>query len=417
MRIHTGPAKFFLFFILCLSWQARGDNYHYRENLIGDRAAGLGGAYIAISDDPSGIWYNPAGIIFSFENYYSLSANVFGSVSEVYKNVFSGRNYTYASSGLVPNFFGFTQNYGKSKWGFAMLVPNEDRIDQDDDENGLSSEVGQVTSFKRKYFRQNSVTAWGFGIATEATKNFTIGTSIFAVYHVDKQIDNQFVRFNPDALGNSKYLIQNGTVNQSNWSALVKLGMQWMPKKEISVGSTIAKKVHLTGSRSFASYATNVDSPTTVPTLTPERTDFRDLSPLEVGVGVAWFPRPTLLVAADLLYFSEDKSYVEFAVQPTWNAALGMEYYFAEKSAIRLGFYTNNANTPQLTEGRKNQLTHVDMTNVTLGYSHSHEGSTFSFGAQYGAGKGQGQAIGESTAIQEVIRTSFGFFLTGSYQL
>ena len=41
------------------------DDLHYVNMLVGNRAAGLGGAYTAISDDPTGCYYNPAGIAFS----------------------------------------------------------------------------------------------------------------------------------------------------------------------------------------------------------------------------------------------------------------------------------------------------------------------------------------------------------------
>ena len=41
---------------LFLTSTAWAGQYHYHDILIGDRAAGLGGAYTAISDDPSGMY-------------------------------------------------------------------------------------------------------------------------------------------------------------------------------------------------------------------------------------------------------------------------------------------------------------------------------------------------------------------------
>ena len=41
------------------------DEDHYINIFIGDRAAGLGGAYTAIADGPEGAYYNPAGLAFS----------------------------------------------------------------------------------------------------------------------------------------------------------------------------------------------------------------------------------------------------------------------------------------------------------------------------------------------------------------
>ncbi len=168
MRVGCLELRIGLFLMagLCGAFTAHADDYHYREALIGERAAGMGGAYIAVADDPSGMWYNPAGIMFSFENYFSLSANVYTQTTEIYRSTIAGQDYTYSSQGLVPSFFGFTQNFGKSKWGFAMVVFNDDRIDQNDVISNVSTTVGGPSSFTRKFFRQNTSTAIGFAYAT-----------------------------------------------------------------------------------------------------------------------------------------------------------------------------------------------------------------------------------------------------------
>ena len=102
----------FLLAILIITLETFADEYHYQDLIVGERAAGLAGAYISISDDPSGLYHNPAGIIYNFENYFSLSANVYKSSKLTYKKAVAGQDYSTESSGWVPNFFGATQNYG-----------------------------------------------------------------------------------------------------------------------------------------------------------------------------------------------------------------------------------------------------------------------------------------------------------------
>ena len=41
----------------------QADDTHYQDYPLGGRAVGLGGAFVALGDDPSGIMYNPAGIV------------------------------------------------------------------------------------------------------------------------------------------------------------------------------------------------------------------------------------------------------------------------------------------------------------------------------------------------------------------
>jgi uncharacterized membrane protein YecN with MAPEG domain len=51
------------------------DEYHFVNTFVGDRAAGMGGAYTAIADGPEGMYYNPAGLAFAPTNYVSVSTN------------------------------------------------------------------------------------------------------------------------------------------------------------------------------------------------------------------------------------------------------------------------------------------------------------------------------------------------------
>ena len=55
------------------------DDTHYKDMLFGSRAAGVGGTYIAISDDTAGCFYNPAGTIYAYEDSISGSGNAFFS--------------------------------------------------------------------------------------------------------------------------------------------------------------------------------------------------------------------------------------------------------------------------------------------------------------------------------------------------
>ena len=51
--------------------------FNQRNYLVGERAAMMGGAYTALSEDLSGAFYNPAGIAFTEGALISLSANVY----------------------------------------------------------------------------------------------------------------------------------------------------------------------------------------------------------------------------------------------------------------------------------------------------------------------------------------------------
>ena len=55
---------------------AVADQFHYNNFIMGDRAVGMGGAYGGVSDDASGMIYNPAGLAFALSNDISGSASI-----------------------------------------------------------------------------------------------------------------------------------------------------------------------------------------------------------------------------------------------------------------------------------------------------------------------------------------------------
>jgi len=63
--------------LLCAAG-ARADDARYQDYPIGTRAMALGGAFVALSDDPSGLFYNPAGICDTRRINVSVSASLYG---------------------------------------------------------------------------------------------------------------------------------------------------------------------------------------------------------------------------------------------------------------------------------------------------------------------------------------------------
>lgn len=57
---------------------ARADDTQYVPYPIGGRAVGLGGAFTALADDPSGMFYNPAGLVDVGKSSLQVSTNLYG---------------------------------------------------------------------------------------------------------------------------------------------------------------------------------------------------------------------------------------------------------------------------------------------------------------------------------------------------
>jgi long-chain fatty acid transport protein len=413
--------------VLLSSPLLRADQYHYKNVLIGERAAGLGGAFVAISDDPSGIYYNPAGLVFSIENYFSLSANAFSNTSQTFKDIAPGQDYTYTSQALVPAFFGFTQSYGKHKFGFAVIVPDSEFIDQDNTlVNSAATGTGVANTLKRRFFQQDITYLFGPAYAREIVPGFTIGVSFFGFYRTNKWIDNQLILYNP--VGAGAYFVQDSFLTQTTFGCTPKLGIQYMATPKLAVGLTAQKAINMGGSGTLQSFATQVDS-NGVPVVsngtfehdaTLTRSDKVSHSipdPLSLSAGGAYFFDRATLLTAQLDFYGPVSDFKNFSVSATTNWAVGFERYLSETWALRAGAFSNNANTPNVDEGGLNQAVHVNLIGGSVGASLNRPGTSLSISTAYSAGSGQGQGLSDNTRVQTVKQSNLTVFLTGSYQL
>jgi long-chain fatty acid transport protein len=425
-------SKFFILLLSFISIMAVADQYHYSGHNIGERATGLAGAYIALSDDPSGIYHNPAGILFNYENYFSLSANVYSSTSLKFKKALLGKDYSMSSNKLVPNFFGFTQNYRSSKWGFAIVIPQSEMIDQNDSFADLTQTTGRVKNYQRRLLNQYEDILVGAAFATEIVKDLTMGISIFGGALVQKTINTQLITFNADTTAKERYMFVEDFLDQTTYYAYPKLGFQYMPAPNWSIGLVGAKKWTAYSLRTKRTNATATEPANSSRAGLPSDTQYdlsKDLSitktstrpnilsPWELGLGVAYFPNKTLLLSSDLRLYTDDTSFGSFTTQTTYNLSLGAEYYLSEQMALRFGIFTDNANTLPQSPNKTNQSDHLDYLGTAFSCTILSPGTSFTVGFQYSQASGKAQIIRDVTEQQNLEGRNLTLLFTGSYQL
>ena len=68
------------FAVAALVWPfaAKADDTHYQDFVVGGRAMTMGGAFTAIADDSSGVYYNPAGLADANYSSLQLAASLYG---------------------------------------------------------------------------------------------------------------------------------------------------------------------------------------------------------------------------------------------------------------------------------------------------------------------------------------------------
>lgn len=418
--------------LLIVAASAAADEYHYVNTFVGDRAAGLAGAYTAIADGPEGMYYNPAGIAFAPGNYFSVSTNAFEFRDWLFKDlVGSGVDFNRNSFALVPNFFGFIQRAGRTVWGFTIVSPDARSIELRDD-YGFEIEDGSGNTLnQRKFVRQNTdeqVFEVGPSAARLYGDRLALGITLLGGYSINETTLNE-----TNVLRNTS----DQVVYQVDQSDLTKtetvwvrptLGLQYSAGDDVVVGYVVTAPVSMYSQSERYNVQTATDGSITLPTRTvTEELLFSDgvvgFIPIEQRLGIAWFASPELLVSADARVYvpvnGDALKDTERERPVSWNAAVGLEYFLAPTFPLRLGVFTNNANTDSVTEGDTNQPEHVDLYGGTATIGLATSDLMLNIGGAFSMGTGKGQIIGGgvgSNEVQVLKRWSAALFVSGGYR-
>ena len=98
----------------------------------------------------------------------------------------------------------------------------------------------------------------------------------------------------------------------------------------------------------------------------------------------------------------------------TYNLALGTEYYLSKKWAVRAGFFTNNANTPNIQAGVTRIEEQINMYGLSLSLTNFSGSSSVTIGGNLNYGKGKSQILNDGS-VQDSSTLGWLFFLSSSY--
>jgi long-chain fatty acid transport protein len=400
---------------------AKADEYHYNNIIVGDRSVGVAGAYIGVSDDPSGLYYNPAGIVYTQGRNFSASANAYHRSTALYPDVLAGNGYDRESSALLPNFFGVTQPIGPGVFGFSYAVPDTSTSDQDQEFNNIPTTLGggnTMTRYVINFNETDNTYLIGPSYAMEVQKGLSVGATLYFHKRERQTINNQIINLQNAGPGGTFHQWLNSYYQVSESGLRPTLGMMWSPLEKWAFGLTVSRVFVLDSQVTSQSVCTGECGGVgvTTPQVSTVVSNEKRNHPLMIGVGAAWFPSELLMVTADLTYYGEtEASAVDHKKEMVVNFAAGVEYYFEHNWAVRAGVFTNMANTSPIVAGNTDQPENVDLYGGTLSLTRFSGNSSTTLGFAYSMGSGQAQLFGGSPTVQDVDRTALMVFLSASY--
>jgi len=406
----------FFGYLSCAVW---ADQYHNVNQIIGNRAQGMGGAYTAVSDDPAGLYYNPAGIVYASSNNLSASVNTLQTNGITYDDVLVGQHdWQRNSLQLLPNFFGVVQPFGDFKVGISSSTPDSVKENQDQEFNDLNTSIDRfVINLNHTDITYN----FGPSIAYEVNSSLSVGLSMAYHYRSSELNQNQYIRFaagNPDNLGINW---SNSYEQTTEHGIRPKLGLMWSPLDKISMGLALDQTYILSATRiiqlancTTTTTGADCDGSKVVPEI--EETDDKRNYPIQVRWGLGYFASNALLVTADVIYNTgTDESGSYRSKEATIDGAMGFEYYLSPSLALRSGFYTRQSNTPELELGTALQEPSVNLWGVSGSVTRFNRDSSLSVGFTYSTGTGKSDMFGDGGVLTDTTVTDFSLYLSTSY--
>lgn len=366
--------------LLASAGAAHADEYHYNSTIIGERPAGMAGAYTAVSDDASGLFHNPAGTVYSFGSNLSVSANAFSTSIKKYDN--AGLNFSYErrSETLQPNFFGVVQHTPYGTIGFSYAV--QDSLLEEQNQT-YSNPTTVVTEWTLNYLKEYNVYNIGPSIAWDVSKDLKVGITLYYYFKKYKIVNNSFQDY-----VDGSHNWTNSLLREENQGFRPIFGALYSPENgKYAAGLTITQ-TFITDSNIYFQATQKTPSGTyaTDPYFKIQRFSGETSYPYTAKFGLAYFPSNTMLIAGDVSYTGAVTD-IWGDRQPVINGALGLEYYFSSSYAIRAGIYTDRSNTKAVSAASDPE--HIDLYGISLSGSYFVKGSAVTFGItdSYGSGK------------------------------
>ncbi len=407
---------------LAVCHTARADEFHYNNLLIGERAAGMGGAFTAIANDISGMYYNPAGIVYATATSLSASVNAYYSLSKTYRSVIAGEDLKRSYSAIVPNFFGIQQPFGRLHLGFSYGIPEHafENMDQTFSNLPVDAETRQhlhdpdlrITRYNLNLNTEDSVNEFGPTAALKITEGLSVGLTLYIHKRDSLFVENELLR-----LSNGRDRWNNWYVKIQEWGVRPVFGILWKPGDRLSLGASLSRTVLLSSDIAYQETAFSewVD-PADVVDIRISTGDKRDY-PWQIRCGAAYEITPTWLVSADISLFP-GFSYMlldtSIEREPVVNLALGTEVFLWKDLVFRGGFYTNRSNAPDIRPGMRFLAEKIDIYGVTGSLSYRIKQTSLTVGGSYGQGSGKANITSDRVS-QDAEARSWTLFVASTY--
>lgn len=392
------------------------DDVHYQDFIVGDQAVGLGGAYTAVAADPSGLWYNPAGIVDVRNTSLSLSANLYGI-----QDACVGKQDTIfpedpiSKLSVVPSSAGFVQALGRTDmhgkrpfaFGVSFTVPSYRKFASS--EEG-TSEDAVIGTYRHGYHRAfEDQTLWvSIGGAMRLHGRLSVGAGVVLIHRSVQDTASSFVATDFDGTEYLRHRSAMMDLDFSNDSLLLAAGLKLKLSERLFFGAMVRSPsitVYSSGNMRFArSRSDGAGESGFLPT--PEEVAVKSESQIwgEGRAGIAYIIPELLILSADVsLHLPTSYTLVEvdnpqardaLLIAPevnrnmVINGNLGAEVQFLKRFTMGAGVFSNFSSAPTIGDPTRPTPARVHMVGGTVAVGIFSEHTITRIGMTYARGSG-----------------------------
>ena len=317
---------------------------NYNSILIGERAAGMGGAYTALSGDPAACsFYNPATL--ARMEGTSLSAAV--SVYNKYETNF-GEQRDFAGAPLrvnqgsfqpIPTSSGSVYTFRNFAFGLSIVIPDSFSY-----EGEIKSDSGNISLLSLE-----DESLWvGGNIAVNFNEKLALGLTMYYTSHTFSRSTTDRTESGGDTS------ITNEVKTLTNNSIIYILGLYQQLSKRWSLGlSHRFSSLEISGHGTY--FHSEVATTGAPPSLNEDGILSETVVPSKTTLGLAYEKKNDLTLSADLSYYGNEQYY---DLQHTagdlithkniWNLNLGAEVFLRDWLGLRAGVFSNFSSSPKI---------------------------------------------------------------------
>lgn len=442
----------------CLASEpAKADPYHQQSLIVGERALGLGGAFTGVADDPSAVFYNPAGLAQLTESSISasLSLNAFDKreIKNGFRRSIGDEDLTYQSRPTVPLFVSLVKKLGKGgtdgvrRHAVALSTLTREQRELRYDTSIDGSELGLKDNWR--ITQSDRVQWYGPSYAYRLSSKLSFGVSLFlstaeARHTEDRQTITDTLADEDGFVTTTQLGVQENLAETLTMHGIARLGILWQPREDLSFGLMLqppGAPVYDKGRiRNRYLYA-NVEDPTAgyASYFEVDEKGLGSSAPpaAEARIGASYRPNDIVLAAADLSVYLPNGTKrnpvkavgtppideatqqaadpglfyaTEWRRKTGFNASAGVELTLPKGITIRTGLFTDLSSAPAI---KQRSLVYsdpdIDRYGGALSVGFDNGGYDLAIGASGSYGRGDAYAFdadAEADFAEPYVRTS-----------